>query len=652
VTFEGSDTTPGDIERVLIGIVVGLVRWARSNVVPVILSERQQYRATLPRGEVFDGIVDEVGRNARQVIEAMRAEADRLEAAARQSLGAAIDAEGSRHTRQWIAGVRAQAQVDLTALLRDDDLADFLAVRSEQANALITNLARDIHERIERQTLQAIYDGRSNADIAKSLTQIEGIGRQRARLIARDQASKLNGAMNEFRQRQAGVTHYKWRTIIDGRERPAHHANNGKVFAWDKPPGTGHPGHEINCRCRGLAIITDDPDEIERSATPPDLEPGDLDQFFVNTLPDLRKVAAVPRTNLGSLSAQDIAERLAATVNIDGQVATLARGMTEKQAERLVVELYGFLPDDKDIGNLLAGLQRLTATRKAALVNAARARLSMIEGVLRQAQIPVPPRVVPGVTPAPAGGSVAALARQLSSRPVTTPPIPPAAVRPPAVPPAPRPAPVKRYPTGKYFEREIGNATPIPEAERSAGEFVRKQGARTGHEWAVMHDDQGRVLARWSSGRPSDLDVDPAKVPEIYSPSHRVTFHHNHPSSSSFSVADIKAFEWGKGVEKVFAHGADGSTYAMSAIDRAYIGPRADWVHAATMRHMIAAVKAGIVPQDAANRVLAHTRMLVMERLGFVRYTYQLSGPTRTVVERSATAIDVIVSEVAASWRP
>ena len=32
--------------------------------------------------------------------------------------------------------------------------------------------------------------------------------------------------------------------------RPAHAANNGKIFAWAEPPPTGHPGTEFGCRCR------------------------------------------------------------------------------------------------------------------------------------------------------------------------------------------------------------------------------------------------------------------------------------------------------------------------------------------------------------------------------------------------------------------
>lgn len=42
---------------------------------------------------------------------------------------------------------------------------------------------------------------------------------------------------------------YIWHTQGDGKVRPSHAANNGKIFAWANPPVTRHPGEEINCRC-------------------------------------------------------------------------------------------------------------------------------------------------------------------------------------------------------------------------------------------------------------------------------------------------------------------------------------------------------------------------------------------------------------------
>ncbi|RQP06643.1 MAG: hypothetical protein D1H97_06655, partial [Paracoccus sp. BP8] len=50
--------------------------------------------------------------------------------------------------------------------------------------------------------------------------------------------------------KQAGTTaRYVWRCQGDHFVRPAHRANDGRVFAWDNPPDTCHPGEDYNCRC-------------------------------------------------------------------------------------------------------------------------------------------------------------------------------------------------------------------------------------------------------------------------------------------------------------------------------------------------------------------------------------------------------------------
>ncbi len=51
----------------------------------------------------------------------------------------------------------------------------------------------------------------------------------------------------------ASTAHYIWRTQGDGKVRASHRANDGKIFPWDDPPPTGHPGEDYGCRCRAEA---------------------------------------------------------------------------------------------------------------------------------------------------------------------------------------------------------------------------------------------------------------------------------------------------------------------------------------------------------------------------------------------------------------
>lgn len=123
--------------------------------------------------------------------------------------------------------------------------------------ALIKNIPEDIRERIEQKVRKGVESGKRWETIAKDLQAEQGIGERRARLIARDQVNKYNGALTEARMTKLGITHYRWQGAMDQRERPTHVALNGLVFAWDKPPPEGHPGHPIQCRCVAIPVVSD-----------------------------------------------------------------------------------------------------------------------------------------------------------------------------------------------------------------------------------------------------------------------------------------------------------------------------------------------------------------------------------------------------------
>ncbi len=92
-------------------------------------------------------------------------------------------------------------------------------------------------------------------DLADLLQGRTGVAESRAMLIARDQTTKLNGALNEIRQTEAGVTSYTWSTSLDERVRDEHSEREGEVFDWDSPPEDGHPGEPIQCRCVAIPVV-------------------------------------------------------------------------------------------------------------------------------------------------------------------------------------------------------------------------------------------------------------------------------------------------------------------------------------------------------------------------------------------------------------
>lgn len=235
-----------------------MLSWATANVIEVAAAERDAYQ----REVHADGAVivrDAIGDNIRAILERLRVAASSWTATAEERSSSAILRAAAQHLNRWIGVVRVGTRLDIGAFVHETDVTELLSMRQEEFARLIRNITADVRDRIARETIKAITEGSTNAEIAEALQEIDGISQRRAELIARDQATKLNSSLNEFRQRQAGVSRYRWKTILDGRERPTHHDNNDHIFDWDRPPtATGHPGTQINCRCRALAIIDDD----------------------------------------------------------------------------------------------------------------------------------------------------------------------------------------------------------------------------------------------------------------------------------------------------------------------------------------------------------------------------------------------------------
>jgi SPP1 gp7 family putative phage head morphogenesis protein len=120
-----------------------------------------------------------------------------------------------------------------------------------QNAALITKATNEVIDGVYAYCRQALKDGVAPYDLAADIKDYwPSISDARARLIARDQVSKLNGELTMIEQLDVGVTDYIWRTSEDERVRETHIAKNGVRFQWTTPPpDTGHPGWDFQCRC-------------------------------------------------------------------------------------------------------------------------------------------------------------------------------------------------------------------------------------------------------------------------------------------------------------------------------------------------------------------------------------------------------------------
>jgi SPP1 gp7 family putative phage head morphogenesis protein len=133
-----------------------------------------------------------------------------------------------------------------------DHLGAWIATNTD----LIKNLQDKALSDIKYQVQAGFTQGLRHEEIAKNIMGRIGVTKSRAKLIARDQTSKLNSQLNQLKQQQVGISKYIWQTAMDERVRPSHRDKQGKTFSWDNPPAdTGHPGQDVNCRCIALPVF-------------------------------------------------------------------------------------------------------------------------------------------------------------------------------------------------------------------------------------------------------------------------------------------------------------------------------------------------------------------------------------------------------------
>ncbi len=135
-------------------------------------------------------------------------------------------------------------------------LQDQLKLFESQNAKLIRSLPKQELDQISQIIERGLQEGSRFHSMTQSIQERFGITRRRARLIARDQTSKLNASLTKLRQQELGVEEYIWQTAGDERVRPTHRAHDGKKFRWDNPPkDSGHPGTDINCRCIAVPVL-------------------------------------------------------------------------------------------------------------------------------------------------------------------------------------------------------------------------------------------------------------------------------------------------------------------------------------------------------------------------------------------------------------
>lgn len=165
--------------------------------------------------------------------------------------------------------------IDLKGALASSGKAvqDQLEIDRQLNASLIKSVATEFKQEIADTIMANVQDGQRSTNLITQIKERYNVSQSRAKLIARDQTSKLNGSLVKARAQALGSKTYVWSSVRDERARPDHVAMDGMLCRWDDPNVFSrdngetwedrskingvklHPTEPINCRCAALAQV-------------------------------------------------------------------------------------------------------------------------------------------------------------------------------------------------------------------------------------------------------------------------------------------------------------------------------------------------------------------------------------------------------------
>jgi N12 class adenine-specific DNA methylase len=199
---------------------------------------------------------------------------------------------------------------------------------------------------------------------------------------------------------------------------------------------------------------------------------------------------------------------------------------------------------------------------------------------------------------------------------------------------------------------------PFAKATREAKEYVLRMGKQDGKEHGVtVRPDGTSIIASTKGNRTNFIQIDPQQTPELYQDQERILeFHHNHPSSRSFSNDDIGFGTSLKSLKRLYAHGHNGTSYQADYLlgAQSHAAARSAYYRAqrGVQTPLQQALDAKRIEMDLVNRYFWHLVNLVIHDAGVIRYSFQFAD--QEAANREVSALlnilnptwDSIVAEV------
>lgn len=201
------------------------------------------------RRQVIDSLFSDFKTAFSKTANTVKAKVSGIASALAQTV---VSKQGQQSDGQLSAMILSKTGIDFSGLMSDEVLQEAVDEAVAANIALINSIPQQYLDRVEQAVMASLQAGTLNTTLADELLKIEGVTKNRARLIARDQLGKINSRLSQIRQQSLGITHYFWSTSHDERVRDRHKRWDGDRIAWDTPTIDGHPGQAIQCRCTAI----------------------------------------------------------------------------------------------------------------------------------------------------------------------------------------------------------------------------------------------------------------------------------------------------------------------------------------------------------------------------------------------------------------
>lgn len=171
-----------------------------------------------------------------------------------------------QHREQWRSTVLTATGVEVGTMLHSGATSMAASAIVERNVGLIRSINDDTRAKIADLVFRSVKENKPAREVAAAIRAQTDFSRKRAMNVAADQTTKLYAALDETRQREAGLKQFIWRHSGKVHARPEHLERDGVLFNWEAGDGPGEdppdpddmPGVPPFCGCTTQAALVDE----------------------------------------------------------------------------------------------------------------------------------------------------------------------------------------------------------------------------------------------------------------------------------------------------------------------------------------------------------------------------------------------------------